>query len=290
MDAAFDAMGAMGFEMDVEYTVEGWAFIEEYSYKVLIDKLLEEQEQPELVQGGEVIAQLSSKPSTVPALPSCSSGFDTLDKASKPTEAPEKDSQGGRVIAQLSSGPSTSLALPSRSNAFDTLDKASKSIEAPEKDSQGERVTAQLFSGPSTAPALPSCSNVVNTFDKVSKLIEARKKDSSIRMSQCSNSSLPNHDIGGIPGTEAADSRNGEGGGHKGSPSKTRSSAPPLSTHAHGPFYGWFSEDEDQEHEPEIVELEPMSLEVFKKIYYDVMESHQLHRKRKSRWDVRPNS
>ncbi|XP_031379673.1 uncharacterized protein LOC116194904 isoform X2 [Punica granatum] len=205
MDAAFDAMGAMGFEMDVvraavnellkEYTVEGWAFIEEYSYKVLIDKLLEEQEQPELVQGGEVIAQLSSKPSTVPALPSCSSGFDTLDKASKPTEAPEKDSQGGRVIAQLSSGPSTSLALPSRSNAFDTLDKASKSIEAPEKDSQGERVTAQLFSGPSTAPALPSCSNVVNTFDKVSKLIEARKKDSSIRMSQCSNSSLPNHDI-----------------------------------------------------------------------------------------------
>ncbi|OWM69970.1 hypothetical protein CDL15_Pgr025819 [Punica granatum] len=58
---------------------------------------------------------------------------------------------------------------------------------------------------------------------------------------------------------------------------------------AYRPCYGWINEDEEEEAEPQIVELKPMSLEKFRKHCYHLMESPQLQKKRKSRWDVGPS-
>ncbi|KAK4790361.1 hypothetical protein SAY86_017665 [Trapa natans] len=101
MDAALDAMGAMGFaramvkaivkELLKVYTKEGWPFIEDNSYRLLIETILEKQEELDSKQvalhGGENPAESSAGPLSQSCITCGDHAFDALEEVSGDPQA-----------------------------------------------------------------------------------------------------------------------------------------------------------------------------------------------------------
>ncbi|KDP44803.1 hypothetical protein JCGZ_01303 [Jatropha curcas] len=93
-DAALDAMRSYGFPLELinitindlldVYGLEGWPFIEEASYKVLLDNILEKIEKEAMersdCKGGNDVQALAAGPSNGGSIPECCSGPDIRDE------------------------------------------------------------------------------------------------------------------------------------------------------------------------------------------------------------------
>ncbi|KAK4743157.1 hypothetical protein SAY87_001158 [Trapa incisa] len=101
MDAALDAMGAMGFaramvkaivkELLKVYTKEGWPFIEDNSYRLLIETILEKQEELNskqvAIHGGENPAESSAGPLSQSCITCGDHACDALEEVSGDPQA-----------------------------------------------------------------------------------------------------------------------------------------------------------------------------------------------------------
>ncbi|KAH7517762.1 uncharacterized protein LOC107426530 [Ziziphus jujuba] len=238
LDAALDAMALLGFpdklvsqtinELLKVYGKDGWVFIEECSYLVLIDALVEKQK--------EVSKEQAS----------------SLENGAGSMEDIESSAAGSSNGVRIS----TTCSMPEDNNSSKTYD----TLEAPSQTS-GAQDSVTLTNDSAPKECIPPAE-------------EERRSPGEIKLDQSSRRKKAHF----VLGNNAKDS-----GTDKNGRTKTQKLEGGVPIQSHRPCHGWISDDDDDDED--LVELSP---EPLPQHLENLFIGSCSKKKRKSRWDVRP--